>query len=87
MKQITGQSGEAPLSSAARKWALLLLTLSYAFSFLDRTIVLTLGEALKREMQLTDGQLGFLGGTTFAVFYGLLTIPIGHVPKQQGATG
>jgi MFS family permease len=60
-----------------------MLTLAYGFSFLDRTIVLTLSEALKKEMHLTDRQLGFLGGTTFAVFYGLLAIPIARVAERR----
>jgi MFS family permease len=80
---VTGQSAGARL----RGWSLLLLTLTYAFSFLDRTIVLTLGEALKKDMQLTDGQLGFLGGTTFAVFYGLLTIPIARLAERRSRVG
>jgi MFS family permease len=63
-------------SSRASRYALLLLTVVYAFNFIDRQLLAILQESIKSDLDLTDGQLGLLAGFAFAVFYVSAGIPI-----------
>lgn len=54
-------------------WTLLTV---YIFNFLDRQIVTILAEPIKRDLGLSDTQLGLMTGLAFALFYALLGIPI-----------
>lgn len=65
------------VSGGAYRWyALGLLMLIYAFNFIDRQIITILAPELKRDLGLTDAQLGLLYGTAFAMFYSLFGIPL-----------
>ncbi len=59
-----------------QRYALSLLLLVYVFNFVDRQIVTILLEAIREEFDLSDTQLAFFGGTSFALFYSTLGIPI-----------
>ena len=59
-----------------RRSTLLLLVLVYTSSHVDRQILAILLEPIRRELILTDTQLGFLSGVAFAIFYATLGIPI-----------
>lgn len=59
-----------------RRTVLGLLVLAYTLNFVDRTIIYTIGQAIKEDLQLTDTELGLLGGLAFAVLYTLLGIPL-----------
>ncbi|WP_423825908.1 spinster family MFS transporter [Sandarakinorhabdus cyanobacteriorum] len=60
-------------------YVLALLVLVYVFNFIDRQILSILAEDIKRDLNLSDAQLGFLYGTAFAVFYALFGVPIGRL--------
>lgn len=55
------------------------LVLVYALSFIDRQILSVLAEDVKRDLRLTDAELGFLYGTAFAIFYTVFGIPLGRL--------
>lgn len=55
---------------------LALLTLVYAFNFIDRQIVGVLAPFIKADLALSDTQIGLLSGAVFAIFYTFLGIPI-----------
>lgn len=59
-----------------RSYALVILTLAYTSSYLDRTIIGAVSEHIKRDLLLSDTQLGLLTGFAFAVFYATLGIPL-----------
>jgi MFS family permease len=66
-----------PYSSAsAGRYALVLLTVVYAFNFIDRQLLAILQESIKADLGLSDSQLGLLTGFAFAVFYVSAGIPI-----------
>lgn len=65
-----------------RGWTLALLTTTYFFSFMDRQILAILLEPIKRELQLSDTQLGLLSGLVFALFYATLGIPIARLADR-----
>jgi MFS family permease len=61
---------------AYRNYALAVLFLGYVVNFIDRSILAILLEPIKLELELSDTQLGLLGGLAFAIFYTTLGIPI-----------
>lgn len=63
-------------SAKARNYALVMLTIVYAFNFIDRQLLAILQESIKLDLGLSDGQLGLLAGFAFAVFYVTAGIPI-----------
>lgn len=73
----------APAYSASYKSAVLaLLVIAYTFNFIDRTIISTIGQAIKVDLKLTDTQLGWLGGLSFALLYTTLGIPIARLAER-----
>lgn len=59
-----------------RNFVLMMLTLVYVFNFIDRQLLVILQESIKKELNLSDTQLGMLSGFTFAIFYVTMGIPI-----------
>ncbi len=72
---MNSQPGSA-LSNSARRYSLAVLVVVYTFNFVDRQILAILLPAIKAEFQVADWVLGFLVGTSFAVFYATLGMPI-----------
>lgn len=68
-----------PPSPAYRSYVLTLLVVVYALNFVDRQILSVLAVDLKRDLDLTDADLGFLYGTAFGVFYALFGVPMGRL--------
>jgi predicted MFS family arabinose efflux permease len=64
------------VSNLYRNYILIMLTLVYVFNFIDRQLLVILQESIKKELQLSDTQLGLLSGFTFALFYVTMGIPI-----------
>ena len=65
-------------SSRTATYALIMLTIVYAFNFVDRQILVILQEPIKNEMGLSDVQLGLLSGFSFALVYITAGIPIAY---------
>lgn len=66
-----------------RHYVLILLTIVYAFNFIDRQILVVLSESIKIDMGLSDSQLGMLTGFAFAVFYVTMGIPIARLADSS----
>jgi predicted MFS family arabinose efflux permease len=66
-----------------RGWIMAFLVVGYTLNFIDRQIAGILAEPIKQDLQLTDSQLGWLGGTAFALFYTLLAIPIARLADRR----
>jgi MFS transporter, Spinster family, sphingosine-1-phosphate transporter len=60
-------------------WILLVI---YIFNFLDRQIVNILAEPIKKDLDLSDTQIGLLTGLAFALLYTVLGIPIARYADQ-----
>ena len=60
-------------------YVLAILFLVYVLNFIDRQILAILAEDIKRDLDLTDADIGFLFGTAFGVFYALFGIPLGRL--------
>ncbi|WP_026374705.1 spinster family MFS transporter [Aestuariibacter salexigens] len=63
-------------SNGYRTYVLLLLTLVYAFNFIDRQIIGILSPFIKADLGLDDAQLGYLKGIYFALLYTVCGLPI-----------
>ncbi len=61
------------------RYVLVVLLLVYAFSFMDRQLLVILAEDIKADLELTDADLGFLTGTAFAVFYATFGIVLARL--------
>lgn len=59
-----------------RRYALGLLLTIGVLAWIDRQILAILLEAIKRELSLSDTQLGLLGGIAFGLFSGVAGIPL-----------
>lgn len=72
----------APVEAKASPYAwyvLCVLVLVYVLNFVDRQIISILANDIKRDLRLTDADLGFMYGTAFGVFYSLFGIPLGKL--------
>ncbi|MCL9999043.1 MAG: MFS transporter [Erythrobacter sp.] len=59
------------------RWLILsLLVAVISINIIDRQIIAILAEPIKRDLSLTDTQLGLLTGLAFSLFYSLVGLPI-----------
>lgn len=73
-----------PYPSTRRAWyTVILLTLAYILSFLDRQIMSLLIEPIKSSFELSDTQVGLLLGPAFAVCYVTLGYPAGLLADRK----
>ena len=73
-------SNAAPREATSYSWYVLsVLVVVYILNFIDRQIISILALEIKRDLSLTDSDMGFLGGAAFAVFYALYGIPLGRL--------
>lgn len=76
----TDQTHHQEQGATAYSWYVLsILVLVYVLNFVDRQILSILANDIKKDLSLTDADLGFLYGTAFAVFYSLFGIPLGRL--------
>lgn len=75
---------ETIIGGSARegRMALLILILVSVFNYLDRTIISILQVPIKRDLLLSDGQLGLLTGLAFALFYSTLGVPVARLADR-----
>ena len=73
------QSASPPKNERYAWYVLIILVFVYILNFIDRQILSILAEDIKRDLNLTDADLGFLYGTAFGVFYALFGIPLGRL--------
>lgn len=78
----------------ARRWPapgyswymVVLLTIVYIFSFIDRFILGLLIQPIQADLDLTDTQIGLLLGPAFAIFYVLMGLPFGWLADRKRRT-
>jgi MFS family permease len=60
-------------------YVVFVLMLCYALSLIDRQILSLLVGPLKRDLHISDTQIGLLQGLSFALFYTLAGLPLGRI--------
>jgi predicted MFS family arabinose efflux permease len=63
-------------------FVLFMLGLVGAFNFIDRAIFSVLAVTIKEDLQLTDTEIGMVGGIGFALFYALMGIPLARLADK-----
>lgn len=66
-----------------RSLVMTFLVIAYTLNFIDRQIIGILAEPIKGDLGLTDGELGLMGGTAFALFYTFLAIPLAMLADRR----
>ncbi len=74
-------------SSAYAWYVVVVLTAAYVVSFIDRQILALLVEPIRRDLGLTDTQMGLIMGSAFALFYTILGIPLGWLADRFSRRG
>jgi predicted MFS family arabinose efflux permease len=70
------------MSGARATAVMVLLVAIYSLNMLDRTLPFILAEAIKRDLSLSDAEIGLLGGTVFAVVYAFGGLPFGRLADK-----
>ena len=76
-----GDSSPYP-SSFAAWYSVAVLMLMYIFSFIDRTTISLIVEPMKRDLHISDTQIGMLQGLAFALLYTFLGLPIARLSDR-----
>ncbi|MBB6426135.1 MFS transporter [Sphingopyxis sp. JAI128] len=74
-----GAPAAEPKATGYSWYVLSVLVVVYILNFIDRQIISILAVDIKADLKLSDGDMGFLGGAAFAVFYALFGIPLGRL--------
>jgi MFS family permease len=79
-----GSSNASAYPSAFAAWySVAVLMLMYIFSFIDRTTISLIVEPMKRDLQISDTQIGMLQGLAFALLYTFLGLPIARLSDRH----
>lgn len=71
-------AGERPVP--ARSWWLLaFLIAAHTACWMDRTLVIILNEPMRRDLGLSDTQIGLISGFGFSLIYSFAALPIGRL--------
>ena len=74
--------------STKRGWYVVcVLLLVYVFSFIDRQILGLLVAPIRRDLEISETQMGLLMGFTFAIFYTFFGIPLGRLADTKSRRG
>jgi MFS family permease len=78
------QVQEEPYPSSGYAWyVVVVLTVIYVFSFIDRQILNLLVGPIRRDLGITEVQMSLLMGFSFAVFYTFFGIPMGRLADSR----
>jgi MFS family permease len=81
--QVAPAPSAHPAASRTRAWIVLgVLCFVYVLNFLDRQLLSILAKPIQDSLHLKDTQLGLIGGLYFALFYCLISIPVGWLADR-----
>lgn len=67
-----------------RNTVLGMLLLVYIFNFVDRQILSILATPIQADLDLSDSQMGMLGGVAFAILYSTMAVPLAALADRKG---
>jgi predicted MFS family arabinose efflux permease len=65
-----------------RWYVVAILFVIYSLNQLDRSVINILGQSIKEELHISDLQLGLLTGTSFALFYSIMGLPMARIADR-----
>lgn len=78
---------KAQYPGATNAWFMVvLLTIAYVFSYIDRSILSLLIEPIKADMELSDEQIGLILGPAFGFLYVFAALPLGWLVDRSRRT-
>ncbi|MBI1359824.1 MAG: MFS transporter [Alphaproteobacteria bacterium] len=81
--QAAAPAAAVPRPVSAYSWIVVaMLCFIYIFNFLDRQLMSTLQEFIKKDLNLTDEQLGLMTGLYFALFYTGFGVIVGFLADR-----
>ncbi|MGI9235523.1 MAG: MFS transporter, partial [Woeseiaceae bacterium] len=80
------ESGRQYPSSRYAWYMVVVLTIAYILSFVDRYILGLLIEPIKADLGLSDTQIGYLLGLAFSLFYATMGLPLGYLADRKRRT-
>jgi MFS family permease len=83
----TAQSAEASKGGVYGWYVVGLLTAAYLCAYVDRQILSLLVEPIKRDLHISDTQMGLLQGLAFGLFYTLAGVPLGYAADRLSRRG
>src|SRR5215475_2615685 len=86
--EAAGGDSAVPYPASFAAWySVGVLMLMYIFSFVDRTIISLIVEPMKRDLHISDTQVGMLQGFAFALLYIFLGLPIARLSDRYNRKG
>lgn len=83
-KPADGSDQSAGYPGSGYAWyVVVLLTIAYIFSYIDRIVLGLVLEPMKADLGLSDTYMGLLGGFAFALFYATMGIPLGWLVDRK----
>ena len=79
-------NGRNPITPAYSYYALALLTLINVVNYLERNAIFALFEPLKRDLNLTDSHLGWLG-SAYVLVFSVAALPVGVMSDLRSRSG
>lgn len=81
------KASERQYPSSKYAWYMVIvLTIAYVLSFVDRYILGLLIEPIKADLELSDTQIGYLLGLAFSLFYATMGLPLGYLADRKRRT-
>src|SRR6266851_3833712 len=81
VSSLSSTEGEPSLRYAW--YVIFILMVCYTLSFVDRQILSLLVGPMKRDLAISDTRIGLLQGLAFALFYGLMGLPLGRLADTR----
>ena len=79
----TAASFQGHGSKSYRAYVLGALLVIYTFNFVDRILIAIVQEAIKADLNVSNFEMGILGGPAFAILYTLCGIPIARFAERH----
>jgi predicted MFS family arabinose efflux permease len=73
---------DPPVTEGYRRFVLGILLVTFTCNYIDRQVLAILLPAIKKDLLLSDSQLGFLTGLAFAIFFVGIGIPAGRLADR-----
>jgi MFS family permease len=87
-RESLGTEDDAPYPAEGYAWyAVFVLMLANVSSYVDRQILSYLVDPIRRDLAISDTQVSFLYGLSFALFYTVLGFPIGRLADRRSRRG
>src|SRR5690554_6262012 len=81
--QLAKTAQQQPATPNKQAWFVLsMLCFVYVLNFLDRQLLSILAKPIQDSLNISDTQLGLISGLYFALFYCLISIPVGYLADR-----